>query len=94
MVVMYPLPATSAVYARARAYTSSMQSESRITFVSVGWTTDSGGVKVINLDAMRRHCRSERVEDLLEDLTMLCEDVEARRHPEAADRYLSLVPEP
>jgi hypothetical protein len=71
-----------------------MDVASRITFISVGWTTPSGRVKVIDLDAMRRHCRSERVEDLLEDLTLLCEDVEARRHPETADPWLSLVPEP
>ena len=71
-----------------------MDAGSRITFISVGWTTPSGRVKVIDLDAMRKHCRSERVEDLLEDLALLCEDVEARRHPETADPWLSLVPEP
>jgi hypothetical protein len=71
-----------------------MDAAPRVTFISVGWASPSGRVKVIDLDAMRRHCRSERVEDLLEDLTLLCEDVEARRHPETADPWLSLVPEP
>jgi hypothetical protein len=71
-----------------------MESECRITFVSVGWASPTGRVKVIGLEVMRRHCRRERVEDLLEDLALLCEDVQARRHPDHADSYLSLVPEP
>jgi hypothetical protein len=71
-----------------------MESESRVTFVSVGWVCRSGRVRVVGLEVMRRHCRRERVEDLLEDLALLCEDVEARRHPDTADSYLSLVPEP
>jgi hypothetical protein len=70
-----------------------MDSASRITFISVGWSTKGGRVEVIGLEVMRRHCRWERVEDLLEDLALLCEDVEARRHPDAVDPYLSLVPE-
>jgi hypothetical protein len=37
---------------------------------------------VIDLASMHRHCRPERVEDLLEDLTVLCEDVQAGRKPE------------
>ena len=94
MVVTYPLPPRSALHGRARAYTVLMESSCRITFISVGWARPSGRVKVIDLDAMRGHCRSERVEDLVEDLTLLCEDVEARRHPETADPYLSLAPEP
>ena len=70
-----------------------MDYASRVTFISVGWTTRSGRVRVIDLEVMRRHCRRERVEDLLEDLALLCEDVQARRHPDHADSYLSLVPE-
>lgn len=33
----------------------------------------------IDLPMMRAHCRPERIEDLVDDLTMLCEDVLARR---------------
>jgi hypothetical protein len=34
---------------------------------------------LISLAELRRHCRSERVEDLLDDLTMLCGDVQDAR---------------
>jgi hypothetical protein len=52
-----------------------MESEPRITFISVGWTSADGRQTVISLPEMRKHCRPERVEDLLDDLTVLCEDV-------------------
>jgi hypothetical protein len=45
-------------------------------------TPDGPQQAVIDLTAMHTHCRPERVEDLLEDLTVLCEDVQAGRQPE------------
>jgi hypothetical protein len=36
---------------------------------------------LIDLAAMRKYCRPERVDDLLEDLLMLCEDVRAEGRP-------------
>jgi hypothetical protein len=50
-----------------------------ITYVTVGWTvdTDDGPQQaVISLESMRKHCRAERVEDLVDDLTLLCQDVQ------------------
>jgi hypothetical protein len=42
--------------------------------------TDEGTeAKAINLTAMRRHCRPERVDDLLDDLQVLCEDIQESR---------------
>jgi hypothetical protein len=38
----------------------------------------------VDLEAMLRHCRPERVEDLLDDLTVLCEDVLAESRPSLA----------
>jgi hypothetical protein len=35
--------------------------------------------KSISLTAMRKHCRPERVEDLLDDLAVLCSDVQEAR---------------
>jgi hypothetical protein len=49
---------------------------------------------LIDLAAMLRCCRPERLQDLLEDLTLLCEEVQAGRRPEDAGRVLTLVPEP
>ena len=47
----------------------------------------------ITLEDMRRHCRPERVEDLLDDLVVLCEDVADRRRPEDRGRArLAAVP--
>jgi hypothetical protein len=40
----------------------------------------------VNLESIRTHCRPERVEDLIDDLLMLCEDVQARRRPEDPGR--------
>jgi hypothetical protein len=53
----------------------------RITSVSVGCITDTEdgpAETTISLADIVRCCRHERVEDLLDDLAMLCEDVEAR----------------
>jgi hypothetical protein len=43
----------------------------------------------VTLEDMQRHCRPERVEDLLDDLVVLCDDVATGRHPQASG--LSLV---
>jgi hypothetical protein len=45
-------------------------------------TSDGPQRVTVNLESMRVHCRPERVEDLVEDLLMLCEDVQAGRRPE------------
>lgn len=51
----------------------------RITRISVGWDRgDDSGEITIELADIVRCCRHERVEDLLDDLAMLCEDVEAK----------------
>jgi len=47
----------------------------RVIAVEVGFESDGQKKVVVDLDAMRAHCRAERVEDLLDDLVMLCEDV-------------------
>jgi len=60
-----------------------------ISRVVVQFEAEDGSSKRITLEQMRRHCRPERVEDLLDDLVVLCEDVADRRRPE--DRGLSLV---
>jgi hypothetical protein len=46
------------------------------TFISVGYL-DNGEEVVISLDQMRKHCRDERVDELLADLGVLCADVVA-----------------
>jgi hypothetical protein len=44
--------------------------------------TSDGSQRVsVNLESMRTHCRPERVDDLVDDLLLLCEDVQARRWP-------------
>ena len=61
----------------------------RILAITVCYETDAPGrpeQTMVDLEAMLRHCRPERVEDLLEDLTLLCEDVVARRQPEGSGR--------
>jgi hypothetical protein len=71
--------------------------EGTITRISVTVTvdTDSGPKHVLyGLGAMRRHARPERLEDLLDDLGVICEDVQKardagdhdRRPGESADR--------
>ena len=57
--------------------------------VEVGYTIETGNGpehKLVTLAAMRKHCRAERVEDLLDDLTVLIEDVEDARDAGEAGR--------
>jgi hypothetical protein len=54
----------------------------RVTRISVTYTvnTDAGPRHTFHsLQAMRKHARPERVEELVEDLTLICEDLLARR---------------
>jgi hypothetical protein len=51
----------------------------KIERVQVGIATDDGQRALVTLPAMIKHCRKERVEDLLEDLTLICEDVQSAR---------------
>lgn len=54
----------------------------RIEYVTVGWNvdTDEGPqMTVISLAEFWRHCRRERVDDLIDDLVVLCEDVQGAR---------------
>jgi hypothetical protein len=56
--------------------------EGTITRVSVTITvdTDDGPRHLLyGLKAMRRHARPERIDDLLDDLAMICEDVQKAR---------------
>ncbi len=70
----------------------------RILAITVCYETDTPRgpeQTMVDLEAMLRHCRPERVEDLLEDLTLLCEDVVARRQPEGPGRpVLALIRRP
>jgi hypothetical protein len=53
--------------------------DGEITYIKVGWTVDTPEgpqQAVISLESMRKHCRAERVEDLLDDLQVLCRDVQ------------------
>jgi hypothetical protein len=43
----------------------------------------------VDLAAIHRHCRPERVEELLEDLALVCADALAGRHPEDSGRLSS-----
>lgn len=54
----------------------------RILAVTVAYESDAPGdlpLTLIGLPEMRQHCRAERVEDLIDDLEMLVEDVQAVR---------------
>jgi hypothetical protein len=54
----------------------------RITRISVTYTvnTDAGPRHTFHcLEAMRQHARPERVDELVEDLTLICEDLLSRR---------------
>jgi hypothetical protein len=56
--------------------------EGTITRVSVTITvdTDDGPKHMLyGLEAMRKHARPERLEDLLDDLEVICEDVQKAR---------------
>jgi hypothetical protein len=48
----------------------------KIENVVIGWSPDGKRSVAIDLETLRRHCRPERVEDLLDDLQILCEDVQ------------------
>jgi hypothetical protein len=51
----------------------------KIERVQVGYTVETGDGperKAVTLGALRKHCRTERVADLIEDLELLCQDVE------------------
>ena len=61
--------------------------------VVVQYIAEGGSSRRITLDEMRRHCRPERIEDLLDDLVVLCEDVADGLHPLAPRRPLSVVRE-
>lgn len=57
--------------------------------VEVGYTveTDNGPErKLVTLSNLQKHCRPERVDDLVDDLTVLIEDVEDARDAGAAGR--------
>ncbi len=65
----------------------------KIVAVVVGWTieTPDGPRKsAIDLATMRRHCRAERVEDLLDDLALLCQDVQDAREAQQDRRTAPL----
>lgn len=50
----------------------------RITRIEVGYTVDTGEGPLdatISLADFQWHCRRERVDDLIDDLVVLCEDV-------------------
>jgi hypothetical protein len=54
----------------------------RITRISVTYTinTDTGPRHTLHsLEAMRQHARPERVDELVDDLTLICEDLLTRR---------------
>jgi hypothetical protein len=54
----------------------------RIDHVQIGYTvdTDDGPErKLVTLPSLRKHCRPERIADLLDDLQVLCEDVQDER---------------
>jgi len=53
----------------------------RILAVTVAYESDAPGDQptLIGLPELRQHCRAERVEDLIDDLEMLVEDVQAAR---------------
>ena len=54
----------------------------RILAVTVAYEGDAPGdlqPTLIGLPELRQHCRAERVEDLIDDLEMLVEDVQATR---------------
>jgi hypothetical protein len=54
----------------------------RIVAVTVAYESDAPAdlqPVLVGLADMRKHCRAERVDDLLDDLLMLCEDIQAGR---------------
>ncbi len=60
---------------------------SKIVALSITYTaeTDDGTQRAtVDLEAMLGHCRSERVEDLLDDLALIFEDVRVGARPSLA----------
>jgi hypothetical protein len=54
----------------------------RIVAITVAYEDGSPeNPTLIDLAAMRKYCRPERVDDLLDDLLMLCEAVQAEGRP-------------
>lgn len=45
----------------------------------------------VDLEAMRTHCRAERLDDLTDDLVVLCEDVLAGLRPDDPHPVLRVV---
>jgi hypothetical protein len=70
-----------------------LRSMAEITRVVVQYQAEDGSSRHVTLKGMRRHCRPERIEDLLDDLVVLCEDVVDGLHPLAPRRPLSVVRE-
>lgn len=62
-----------------------------ISRVVVQFEADDGSSRRVTLEDFRRHCRPERVEDLLDDLVVLCEDVINGRKPEDSGPWLKLA---
>ena len=58
----------------------------RIVHVQVEYEAETGQRTTVDLAAMTRHCRPERVSDLLDDLVVLAEDVLAMRRPDDPGR--------
>jgi hypothetical protein len=61
--------------------------DGKVRALSVGWTVDTpDGPRrsLISLFDLRQHCRPERVEELLDDLAVLCSDVQDARERAAA----------
>jgi hypothetical protein len=59
----------------------------KIAYLAVGWAVETSGDPqqiTVDLAAMRRHCRPERVEELLDDLAMICQDVLTAQEAEGA----------
>ena len=59
----------------------------RIAHLSVGWAVDtSSGAQqtTVDLATMRRHCHTRWMEELLDDLVMICQEVQAGKETEGA----------
>jgi hypothetical protein len=57
-----------------------------IVHVSVCWAAETSGGRqqiIVDLTQMRRHPGPERIEELLDDLAMICEDVQAAQDSES-----------
>jgi hypothetical protein len=64
----------------------------RILAITVAYESDSPGELqpvLVGLPELRKQCRAERVDDLIDDLAMLVEDIEAARAP--AGTVLSII---